>query len=69
MTRRHLSKVPIRLEGTFNVPNTPLDLYTPRFVKGVGATKQGVCPVCVEGTSRGGEGEKVWLSMKQSAFK
>lgn len=31
--------------GIFNKPRSILDLYTPRFVKGVGAQKVGMCPV------------------------
>ena len=33
------------VQGTFNKPRSILDLYTPRFVKGVGAQKVGMCPV------------------------
>ena len=29
----------------------------------------GICPVCAESPARGGEGTRVWLSMKFSAFK
>ncbi|KAG6372647.1 hypothetical protein JVT61DRAFT_7399 [Boletus reticuloceps] len=58
-----------RLAGTYNEPRDALDLYTPRFVKGCGATKVGVCPICIESPSRGGKGEAVWLSMKFSAYK
>jgi hypothetical protein len=29
----------------------------------------GLCPICIEPQHRGGEGKKVWLSMKFSAFK
>ncbi|TFK27101.1 hypothetical protein FA15DRAFT_587096, partial [Coprinopsis marcescibilis] len=54
--------------GTYNTPRTPFDLYTPRFVKGKGAGKVGLCPICVERSQRGGEGKKVWLAMKFSAF-
>ncbi|KAF8452080.1 hypothetical protein L210DRAFT_3384424, partial [Boletus edulis BED1] len=52
----------------YNEPRDALDLYTPRFVKGCGATKVGVCPICIESPSRGGKGEAVWLSMKFSAY-
>lgn len=31
--------------GAFNKPRSILDLYTPRFVKGVSAQKVGMCPV------------------------
>lgn len=58
-----------RVPGTYNEPRDGLDLYTPRFVKGCGATKVGVCPICIESPSRGGKGEVVWLSMKFSAYK
>jgi len=58
-----------RVAGIYNEPRDALDLYTPRFVKGSGATKVGVCPICIESPSRGGKGEVVWLSMKFSAYK
>ncbi|KAG5640760.1 hypothetical protein DXG03_007296 [Asterophora parasitica] len=51
--------------GTHNPPRGPFDLYTPRFVKGRGVEKVGLCPVCIEepGGARG-EGKKVWRGMK-----
>jgi len=55
--------------GVYNPPCSVFDLYTPRFVKGRGTTKVGLCPVCVEPPSRGGNGEKIWFSMKFSAYK
>ncbi|TFK83568.1 hypothetical protein K466DRAFT_554853 [Polyporus arcularius HHB13444] len=51
-----------------NAPRDAFDLYTPRFVKGRGTTKVGLCPMCHEKTARGGDGKKLWLSMKFSAF-
>ncbi|KAK0502430.1 hypothetical protein EDD18DRAFT_1140772 [Armillaria luteobubalina] len=45
------------------------DLYTPRWVKGRGADKMGLCGVCVEPRERGGEARAVWLGMKFSAYK
>ncbi|OAX41770.1 hypothetical protein K503DRAFT_684705 [Rhizopogon vinicolor AM-OR11-026] len=54
--------------GIYNSPRDPRDLYTPRFVKGQGRTKVGICPICIESPSRGGLGHKLWLSMKFSAF-
>ncbi|KAH9979575.1 hypothetical protein BGW80DRAFT_605366, partial [Lactifluus volemus] len=48
---------------TFNPPRDVFDLYTPRFVRGSGHTKVGLCPLCTcTGTG------KVWLSMKFSAY-
>ncbi|KAI0758654.1 hypothetical protein BD413DRAFT_599210 [Trametes elegans] len=58
-------KVP---DGVPNPPRDGFDLYTPRFVKGRGTSKVGICPICHEGIERGGEGKKLWLSMKFSAF-
>ncbi|KAJ8521587.1 hypothetical protein ONZ45_g1766 [Pleurotus djamor] len=55
--------------GLYNPPRGPFDLYTPRYVKGKGREKVGLCPICVEPLSRGGEGKRLWLSMKFSAFK
>ncbi|KAJ6584290.1 hypothetical protein B0H10DRAFT_1832892 [Mycena sp. CBHHK59/15] len=54
--------------GEYNAPRNALDLYTPRLVKGKGVDKMGLCPICVERPERGGEGKKVWLAMKFSAF-
>ncbi|KAF9650371.1 hypothetical protein BDM02DRAFT_3064302, partial [Thelephora ganbajun] len=54
--------------ATFNEPRFPLDLYTPRFVKGTGREKVGLCPICVESEERGGQNKKLWLSTKFSAF-
>ncbi|KJA22705.1 hypothetical protein HYPSUDRAFT_66920 [Hypholoma sublateritium FD-334 SS-4] len=55
--------------GIYNIPRGALDLYTPRFVKGKGVEKVGLCPICIEPPSRGGEKKKLWLAMKFSAFK
>ena len=32
--------------GTYNESITPFDLYTPRWVRGVGRDKEGLCPIC-----------------------
>lgn len=50
------------------MPRGSLDLYTPRFVKGRGTEKVGMCPICVEPAERGGENKKLWFAMKFSAF-
>ncbi|TDL26719.1 hypothetical protein BD410DRAFT_715454, partial [Rickenella mellea] len=54
--------------GIFNPARNLLDLYTPRFVKGIGRDKVGLCPICYESRERGGLGKTEWLSMKFSAF-
>ncbi|KAG6851978.1 hypothetical protein C0991_004437 [Blastosporella zonata] len=54
--------------GTYNPPRSPLDLYTPRFTRGKGISKQGLCPICTESRARGGASKRLWLSMKFSAF-
>ncbi|KAJ7902664.1 hypothetical protein B0H14DRAFT_2667107 [Mycena olivaceomarginata] len=54
--------------GEYKAPRSAFDLYSARFVKGKGADKRGLCPICIEPKCRGGEGKKVWLSMKFSAF-
>ncbi|KAJ7579683.1 hypothetical protein C8J56DRAFT_796094 [Mycena floridula] len=54
--------------GIPNPPRSALDLYTPRFVQGSGPKKVGLCPICIEPRERGGEGKKVWLAMKTSAY-
>ncbi|KAF7329033.1 hypothetical protein MVEN_02533400 [Mycena venus] len=55
--------------GEYKAPRNVFDLYSARFVKGRGTEKMGLCPICIEPLRRGGEGKKVWLSMKFSAFK
>ncbi|KAJ1022699.1 hypothetical protein NDA18_005037 [Ustilago nuda] len=50
------------VQGTFNKPRSILDLYTPRFVKGVGAQKVGMCPVCYE------DGKVKFFKTKLSAY-
>lgn len=55
--------------GHFNAPRSAEDLYTPRFVRGIGRDKAGLCPICYESRERGGAGRADWLSMKFSAFK
>lgn len=45
-----------------------MDLYTPRYVKGSGSDKVGLCPICIEPISRGGEGNKLFLKTKVSAY-
>ncbi|KAL4244557.1 hypothetical protein ABKN59_009993 [Abortiporus biennis] len=66
-TEGHAKRGPLG-GSIYNEPKGPLDLYTPRFVKGRGTTKVGLCPCCAESVKRGGEGKKLWLSMKFSAF-
>ncbi|GAC73058.1 predicted esterase [Moesziomyces antarcticus T-34] len=50
------------VHGAFNKPRSILELYTPRFVKGVGADKVGMCPVCYE------EGQVRFFKTKFSAY-
>lgn len=55
---------PIR--GTFNEGiDDPLDLYTPRFTVGVGAKKEGLCPICYDSPSGPKE---TWHKQKCSAY-
>lgn len=71
----HLCSSPVDLFGAehpgglYNPPRGALDLYTPRFVRGKGVEKVGLCPICVEPYERGGESKRLWLAMKFSAFK
>ncbi|CAE6389143.1 unnamed protein product [Rhizoctonia solani] len=44
------------------------NLYNPRFVRGTGDRKLGVCPICVEPTWRGGAGVVVFLNTKISQY-
>ncbi|KAI5480843.1 hypothetical protein MNV49_006652 [Pseudohyphozyma bogoriensis] len=46
----------------------PFNLYNPRFVKGAAEEKMGLCPICVEGVARGGEGVERWLKLKNSSY-
>ncbi|KAJ6510387.1 hypothetical protein C8R45DRAFT_387482 [Mycena sanguinolenta] len=55
--------------GEYKAPRGAFDLYSARFVKGKGVDKMGLCPICIEPKQRGGEGKKVWLPMKFSAYK
>ncbi|TCD62287.1 mitochondrial 37S ribosomal protein rsm10 [Steccherinum ochraceum] len=55
--------------AAWNSPYDVLDLYTPRFVKGRGTSKVGLCPICIEPVKRGGTNKKFWAPMKQSAYK
>ncbi|KAF8603311.1 hypothetical protein BDV93DRAFT_442658 [Ceratobasidium sp. AG-I] len=50
------------------VPNAAqhFNLYTPRFVRGVGAGKVGLCAICVEPVWRGGEGKSALFNTKPS---
>jgi len=55
--------------ANYNPPWAPLDLYPPRFVKGKGVEKVGLCPIYLEFHERGGEKKKLWLAMNFSAFR
>ncbi|KAG9075279.1 hypothetical protein FRC06_010178 [Ceratobasidium sp. 370] len=59
-----------RVGSSALVPNHAhhFNLYTPRFVRGVGTDKVGLCPICVEPVWRGGEGRAILLNTKISAF-
>ncbi|WAR58055.1 hypothetical protein PtB15_5B287 [Puccinia triticina] len=55
--------------SNFNTPaHGYLDLYTPRYVKGVGAEKLGLCCICAEPKDRGGRDTELWLKMKVSSY-
>lgn len=55
--------------ATANAARSYFDLYTPRFTKGRGPSKLGLCPICIEPKIRGGEGRAFWGAMKVSAYK
>ncbi|PWN46017.1 hypothetical protein IE81DRAFT_80436 [Ceraceosorus guamensis] len=46
--------------GSQHAEPSPLDLYSPRWVRGVGTTKEGLCPICYE------VGEVRWYKTKIS---
>ncbi|KAF8699636.1 hypothetical protein RHS03_07066, partial [Rhizoctonia solani] len=52
------------------VPNSTahFNLYNPRFVRGSGNGKLGVCPICAEPVWRGGAGKVVLLNTKISQY-
>lgn len=41
----------------------PLNLFSPRFVRGEKADREAMCPICVETEERGGEGEMKWMKV------
>ncbi|KAJ2872820.1 hypothetical protein GGH93_003719 [Coemansia aciculifera] len=45
-----------------NIIRSPDDMYTPRWMRGIGKSKEGLCPVCYE------SGEQNWKRMKCSAY-
>lgn len=50
-------------ESKWNKVSDPLNLYWPRFIKGVGDEKCGLCPICAEPPERGGDGEQKWFKV------
>ncbi|KZS86761.1 hypothetical protein SISNIDRAFT_498719 [Sistotremastrum niveocremeum HHB9708] len=54
--------------GSFNPAPDIRDLYHPRFVRGTGKTKVGLCPLCRESRERLGEGKSRWFATKVSAY-
>lgn len=55
-------------DAKWNKACDPFNLYAPKFVKGLGDEKMGLCPICVEGVERGGEGGERWLKLKNSSY-
>ncbi|KAJ1730686.1 hypothetical protein LPJ61_002886, partial [Coemansia biformis] len=45
-----------------NIIRTPDDMYTPRWIRGIGKGKEGLCPVCFD------SGALIWRRMKCSAY-
>ncbi|KAJ2690170.1 hypothetical protein IWW39_000980 [Coemansia spiralis] len=45
-----------------NVIRSPDDMYTPRWMRGIGKSKEGLCPVCFSA------GKQNWKRMKCSAY-
>ncbi|KAJ2147918.1 hypothetical protein GGH19_001006 [Coemansia sp. RSA 1807] len=45
-----------------NLIRTPNDMYTPRWIRGIGREKEGLCPVCFD------NGTLNWRRMKCSAY-
>jgi hypothetical protein len=48
-----------------NSPREPDDLYSPHWLRGIGITKEGLCPLCdpVDSSTNG-----MWLKTKTSRF-
>ncbi|GAA5980281.1 hypothetical protein JCM10908_001597 [Rhodotorula pacifica] len=55
-------------EASWNKVGDPLSLYWPRFVKGTGDEKCGLCPICAEPPERGGDGDQKWFKLKNSSY-
>ncbi|KAJ2694345.1 hypothetical protein H4R19_005924, partial [Coemansia spiralis] len=45
-----------------NIIRSADDMYTPRWIRGIGREKEGLCPVCFDG------GMLIWRRMKCSAY-
>ncbi|KAH9458206.1 hypothetical protein Pst134EB_010507 [Puccinia striiformis f. sp. tritici] len=71
-SQAELYKITIMKQPANSNFNTPahgyMDLYTPRYVKGVGAEKLGLCCICAEPKDRGGTDTQLWLKMKVSSY-
>ncbi|CAE6449962.1 unnamed protein product, partial [Rhizoctonia solani] len=57
-------KVVMPIMSLVSNPATHFNLYSPRFVRGSGSRKLGVCPICVEPVWRGGAGRVLLLNTK-----
>ncbi|GAA5866139.1 hypothetical protein JCM3774_004095 [Rhodotorula dairenensis] len=55
-------------DANWNKIGDPLNLYWPRFVKGSGDEKCGLCPICAEPPERGGDGDQRWFKLKNSSY-
>lgn len=51
-----------KIAATFKEPETLFDLYSPRYTRGIGSNKEGLCPICYE------EGHSIWLKTKTSQY-
>lgn len=51
-------------DAKWNKVSDPLNLYWPRFIKGAGDEKCGLCPICAEPPERGGDGEQKWFKVR-----
>ncbi|KAI9144018.1 hypothetical protein BKA69DRAFT_1026100, partial [Paraphysoderma sedebokerense] len=55
------------MKTSYNEPRHEEDLYTPRWVRGMGFTRQGLCPICFAEKANT-ERSETWLRLKVSAY-
>lgn len=54
--------------ATWNEPRSPNDLYSPRWQRGIGPKKEGLCPLCDPTNDASKSIHNMWLKTKTSRF-